>query len=156
MTQWVDVYNAFDPFSPVPPEKLDSWFVERPESPLAVLLTECDPRKLPRRTVLVGHPASGKSTELTKAGAELRSRYDYFVVRINLEQNLDIDKANPVEVVLLMGAAIYKVATAELAAAPSREHLESLLQGLETIVRTQTQNSGFSLNLGDILENLVC
>lgn len=156
MTPWAEVHNAFEPFSPIPPEKLESWFVERPDSPLGVLLADLDPRKLPRRTILVGHPASGKSTELAVLAAELaKEPYGYLVVRINLEQNLFIDKVNPVEVVFLMGAAIYKVAQAELGEALPGEHLEELAHGLETIVRTHTANSKYSLNLADVLSGMV-
>jgi hypothetical protein len=156
MTPWASVHNVFDPFRPVPPEKVDSWFVERPASPLDVLLAELDPGILPRRSILVGQLASGKSSELAKLASELRHHYGYFVVRISLEENLDIDKANPVEIVFLLGAAIYKVAHAELADKPDQSHLEGLSAGLETIVRTHTANREFRLNLADVLTNLVC
>lgn len=153
---WIAIHNAFDPFEPVPPDKLDAWFVERPRSPLGALLTDLHPEKLPKRVILVGHPFSGKSTELTKLAAELAAQFDYFVVRINLEQNLDVERANPVEVIFLMGAAIYKVAQAELEAEPERQHLEALKQGLETLVQTHTANKDFTVNLGELLGDLVC
>ncbi|MFQ6016134.1 MAG: hypothetical protein ACE5NP_11925 [Anaerolineae bacterium] len=153
---WIDVHNAFDPVQPVPPDKLDAWFVERPQSPLTVLLSDLHPEKVPKRAILVGHDASGKSTELTKLAAELAERYGYFVVRINLEQNLDIERANPVEVVFLMGAAIYKVAEAELERKPTRKPLETLKGDLETLVQTHTANKGFSIDLAELLGNLIC
>lgn len=153
---YIAIHNAFDPFQPIPPDKLDIWFVERPRSPLGALLTDLDPRKLPKQIIFVGHPFTGKSTELTKLAAELADRFDYFVVRINLEQNLDVETANPVEVIFLLGAAIYKVAHVQLEEKPEREHLEALKQGLETLVRTETDNEDFTVNLGDLLSDLVC
>jgi len=154
--QWTEVYNAFNPFEPVPLDKMDAWFVERPQSPLPALLVRFDPRKVPQRTLLVGDASSGKTTELTKLAAELGTRYEYFVVRINLEQNLDIEKANPVEVIFLMGAAIYKVAQAELDRGPDEALFHALVDGLNTLVQTHTENEEFRLDVGDLLANLIC
>jgi hypothetical protein len=156
MNQWTAIYNAFNPFQPVPPEKLDAWYVERPHSPLRPLLNELRQEKSPSRTILVGHPSSGKSTELTKLAAELGEQYDYFVVRIDLDQNLDIERANPVEVIFLMGAAIYKIAATQLERKPDPARFEQLKSGLETLVRTHTANKEYSINVGDLLANLVC
>ncbi|MFQ5857198.1 MAG: hypothetical protein ACE5LU_16435 [Anaerolineae bacterium] len=153
---YIAIHNAFNPFEPIPPDKLDAWFVERPQGPLEALLNDLHPEKVPKRVILVGHPSSGKSTELTKLAAELADRFDYFVVRINLEQNLDIDRVNPVEVIFLMGAAIHKVAQAELKEEPDPEPLKAMKQGLETIVQTHTANKGYEVDLADLLGNLVC
>lgn len=157
MSMWTRIYNAFDPYRPVPPEKIDAWFVERPASPLLHLLTDLDPGRLPSRSILVGQLSSGKSTELVKVATELRRRHDYFVVLLDLDESLDIEKANPVEVVFLMGAAVYKVATAELRGDPPPVALmNQLSNGLETIVKTQTANRNFSLNLAEVLGKVAC
>lgn len=157
MSKWARIYNAFDPYRPVPPEKVDAWFVERPASPLLRLLTDLDPGRLPSRSILVGQLSSGKSTELVKVATELRRRHDYFVVLLDLDESLDIEKANPVEVVFLMGAAVYKVAMAELPGDPPPVALmDQLSNGLETIVKTQTANRNFSLNLAEVLGKVVC
>jgi len=87
---WTPIYNAFDPFSPVPPDKLEAWFVERPRRPVDALLRRLDPGRLPQRTILVGHPASGKSSELTQLAAELARRYDYFVSYLNDDVWFDV------------------------------------------------------------------
>jgi len=120
-----------------------------------MLVNELEPEKTPKRTILVGHPSSGKTTELTKLAAELGARYDYFIVRIDLDQNLDIERANPVEVIFLMGAAVYKVAEAELSDKPDVSLFEQLKGELETLVRTHTANDSFSINVGDVLANLI-
>ena len=73
---WAAISNAFTPFDPVPPSKLDQWFVERPSGTVEYLLRTLSPEKLPRRHILVGQLASGKSSELTKLAAELKQRYD--------------------------------------------------------------------------------
>jgi hypothetical protein len=65
---WARIYNIFDPFSPLVPGQIDKLFVERPHSPLARLRYELGPDHLPQRMLLVGHPSSGKSTELARLG----------------------------------------------------------------------------------------
>jgi hypothetical protein len=102
----------------------------------------------------VGHPSSGKSTELTKLAAELGD--NYFVVRINLEHNIDIQRANPVEIIFLMGVAIYKIAAAQLDHKPDKSLFDQLTRGLETLVKTHTANKEYSINAGELLANLVC
>jgi Ni2+-binding GTPase involved in maturation of urease and hydrogenase len=154
MNQWIAIDNAFDPFEPVPPEKLDAWYVERPYSPLRALHHELHPDRSQKRIILVGHPSSGKSTELTKLAAELGD--NYFVVRIDLDKNLNIERANPVEVIFLMGAAIFKVAETQLDHKPDKSLFEQLTRGLETLVQTHTANKEFSINVSELLTNLVC
>ena len=158
MDQWALIHNAFNPYEPIGPDKLGAWYVERPKSPLKALLAELRPEKDPTRFVLVGHPASGKSTELVKLGYELKERFDHLVVRVDLEQNLDIQKVNPIETLFLIGAAVYKVGHEELpdGKKPNREHLESLKAGLENIVTTYTENDKFTVNLEQVLTHLVC
>lgn len=156
--KWTLIHNAFNPFEPVPPEKLDDWFIERPKSPLSSLLSKLDPSKSPKRIILVGQPASGKSSELVKLAAELKSRWDYLVVRVSLENNLDVERANPVEVLFLIGAAVFKVAHADAPTPvqkPDPRPMEELKAGLETIVRTHTENRKFSVDLGKLLSGLV-
>ena len=70
--KWDDISNAFNPMEPVPSDKVDEWFVSRPDKPLKSLVNELSPARLPARYTLVGQPASGKSSELTKLAAELK------------------------------------------------------------------------------------
>ena len=106
---WTNISNTFVPLEPVPPDKLDTWFVTRPDSPLEALTRQLAPDRLPQQYILVGQPASGKSSELTKLAAELKQRYDALVVRFDMTDNTDVERANPVEVIFLMGAALFVV-----------------------------------------------
>ncbi len=153
---WAPIYNAFDPFQPVPADRLDDWYVQRPDTPLGAILTRLAPEKLPDRLVLVGHPSSGKSTELTRVAAELAGdRYGYFVVRIDLSRNLNVDRANQIEVLFLIGAAAYKLAQ-EAGLRPDEARFQDLVEALQTLVRTHTENQEFKLDVGQILRGLVC
>lgn len=154
--KWAAIHNAFDPIDPVPLDKLDKWYVERPGSPLRRLLTALEPEKLPQRLLMVGHRASGKSTELIKLSDELAKKYSYFVVYIPLDSNLDIEKVNPVEIIYLMGASLYKMSQEKLGEKPDLQYMNNLKGDLETIVTTYTENKKFSIDLGETLRNLAC
>lgn len=154
---WVAIGNAFAPFDPVPPSRLDTWYVERPQAIVERLVRILSPERLPGRHILVGQPASGKSTELTKLAAELERRHGAFVVRFDMTDNTDVERANPVEVIFLMGAAIYKAGMAELPPEdpPDVRLLETLKRGLETLVRRHTDNKEFTVNVDKLLAGLI-
>lgn len=154
---WTDIGNAFTPFSPVPSTELDTWYVERPHGTIKRLLHQLSPDRLPGRHILVGQPASGKSSELTKLAAELERQHDALVIRFDMTDNTDVERANPVEVIFLMGAAIFKGAAAQLPAdrQPDRSLLEALKNGLERLVHTHTENKKFEISLDKLLGGLI-
>ena len=153
---WTPVYNVFNPFQPVPPEKLEAWFVERPDSPLSVILTHFRPDHLPERLILVGHPSSGKSSELARLAADLaQARFGYFVINLDLSRNLNIERVNQVEVLFLMGVAAYKLAE-EAKLEPDHKRFDALVKALETLVKTHTENETFEINMNSLLRGLVC
>lgn len=155
---WAHIYNTFDPFSPLVPGQIETLFVERPHSPLARLRYELGPDHLPQRMLLVGQPSSGKSTELARLAADL-GREEMVVVRIDLDQNLDASRVNPVETLFLMGLAIYKVAQALYSnvpgKAPDRKPIEVMSQALETIVTKHTKIDS-PVDLVKEIEELIC
>lgn len=159
MTQdiWTAIGNTFTPFDPVPPGRLDAWYVERPNRTAEYLVRLLSPARLPGRHILVGQPASGKSSELTKVAVELKKQYDALVIRFDMTDNTDVERANPVEVIFLMGAAIFKAAMAELPPErqPDRHLLENLQHGLESLVQTHTENKEFKINLDKLLSGLI-
>jgi hypothetical protein len=99
---WAAIGNTFTPFDPVPPSRLDQWFIERPSGTVEYLVRLLSPERWPRRQILVGQLASGKSSELTKLAAELKNRHDALVVRFDMTDNTDVERANPVEVLFLI------------------------------------------------------
>ncbi len=54
-----------------------------------------------------------------------------------------------------MGAAVYKVAQAELGRTPDEARFQALVNGLNTLVQTHTENEDFRLDVGDLLANLI-
>jgi hypothetical protein len=155
---WARIYNIFDPFSPLVPGQIDKLFVERPHSPLARLRYELGPDHLPQRMLLVGQPSSGKSTELARLATDL-GRQEIMVVRIDLDQNLDASRVNPVETLFLMGLAIYKVGQVLYGnvpgKAPGREPVEEMSRALEAIVTKHTEIES-PVDLAKEIEELIC
>ncbi len=154
---WSLLYTAFNHLEPIPPERLEQWYVPRPgrpaEQPTERLRVLLDPQKPPQRFLLVGHRASGKSTELTRLAQLLQKDFprDYFVVRARLIDLLfDIDKTNPLEVLFMIGVMIYQTAEKECGAL-DRTPLERLKAAVEQTVRAHTGNSRFTIDLGSLL-----
>ncbi|MCS7350069.1 MAG: hypothetical protein RMM10_00945 [Anaerolineae bacterium] len=118
---------------------------EQPAKRLEVLL---DPRKPPQRLLLIGHRASGKSTELTYL-ARLMER-DYFVLRIPLNDLLDVEKTNPLEVLFMIGVVIHQAAE-QAVGTIDRTPLEELKQTVERTVHAHTGNTQFQIDLDKLL-----
>lgn len=155
--QWAAISNAFMPFDPVRPQFVNQWFVSRPGDTLKHLLRLLSPERLPQRHILVGQLASGKSSELVKLAAELKEQHNALVVLFDLTDIVDVERTNPVEVLFLMGAALFKVAQMELPKnnQPDTALLEDLKEGLKTIVHTHTKNTTYDFDLSKLLSGLV-
>ncbi len=72
------VVRFFNPRAPVSGRDLQTWFIERPNSPrgfLRVALQEAQAVQEPIKLLLVGHRGGGKSTELNKLAEELADSY---------------------------------------------------------------------------------
>ncbi len=153
---WAPVYNYFDPFRPVPPDKLDAWFVRRPDSPLSVLLTHFRPEHLPERLIMFGHRSSGKSSELARLTKELAAEdFGYFVIHLDLSRNLNINRVNVIETLFLIGAAVYKVVK-DANLKPDEGRFRALVNSLNTIAQKHTENKNFEVNWASLLKGLVC
>lgn len=150
---WRPIYNAFDPWERLLGEKLDTFFVEREHSPLQPLTAQLQPDRDVHKTLLVGHRGSGKSSELLKLVSTIGP--DFFVVWFDANLNLDIFSANQVELLFLLGAAVYRVAERE-GINPNRTHFDLLTDCLQTLVREQTRRSDFVLDVNRLLTNVVC
>jgi hypothetical protein len=153
---WTPIYNAFNPWEPLRPDQMINWYVPRPHSPLQTLVAKLSPDRGTQPALLLGHRSSGKSTEMVKLATELAQRFNYLVVRIDLTQNLDPGKVNPIEILFLLGAAVYKVAQQEVEQKPDAKLFDRLVGNLETLVREHTENKSFEVDKKGLLDNLVC
>ncbi|MBE9508112.1 MAG: hypothetical protein IMY86_08685 [Chloroflexi bacterium] len=150
---WTPVYNAFNPWERLWGEKLDTFFVEREHSPLRKLAAQFRPGRAVQKTLLIGHRGSGKSSELLKLVSNIGD--DFFTVWFDANLNLDIFSANQVELLFLLGVAVYRVAERE-GLAPDRDNFDLLVDCLQTLVREHTQRIDFTLDATRLLTNVVC
>lgn len=149
---WQPVYNAFDPWERLWGKKLETYYVEREHSPLRPLTAQFRPGREVQKTLLVGHRGSGKSSELLKLISTIGR--DFVVVWLDAHLNLDIFSANQVELLFLIGVAVYRVAQQE-DLKPNRKYFDLLTDCLQTLVREQTRRSNFALDVGRLLNNIV-
>lgn len=146
MTQpvpWARLFNIFDPWSPLAPgQQINKLFVKRPHSPLARLRIKLSPDNLPTHVLLPSQPANGKSTELVRLTRDLGEE-GFFVVRLDIQQNIDATRANPVEVLFLMGLSVYKAADAVYGDSPDRRPdkapAQALVDALNTVIRQESK-----------------
>jgi len=150
---WPPIYNAFNPWERLWGNKLDTFFVEREHSPFGKLTVQLRPDHDVQKTLLVGHRGSGKSSELLKLVSSVGE--DFFTVWFDANLNLDIFSANQVELLFLLGVAVYQVAERE-GLSPNRKHFDLLTDSLQTLVREQTSRTDFILDAGRLLTNIVC
>ena len=147
---WTSVYNVFNPQKMLWGTALQSLFVQRQGSPTERLLIQLAPDRDPMKVIFNGHRGSGKSTELANLAVKLRDKF--FVAFVDLEANLDMFNVSYVDVLFLMGLALFKSAQIELNRGLDAAPVEALKDALCTMVREQTENTKFDLKVADLLE----
>jgi len=155
--KWVEISNTFSPFEPVPIDKLGEWYVERPDSLIKRLTVMLTPDRIPQRHILIGQISCGKSSELNKLNYELTKKYDNsFIVGLDLLKNIDVERVNSIEVLFLMGAALYKLAKEILKEnPPDRKLFNEFQKSLEKIVQTHTENKKYTIEVDELIEGLI-
>lgn len=71
-----EVLRFFDPRKRLQDEYLQHWFIERKDSPRALLRVSLTLQPERQKVLFIGHRGSGKTTELSKLADELRDEYD--------------------------------------------------------------------------------
>lgn len=106
---WDQVKNVFDPSEVLTGNRGEQFYCEREHSPLQRMLKdfERDPtRKNPVRGFLIGHLGSGKSSILLRFLKEQSTQY--MILYFDVGQNLDLSQTNQIDILFLLGAAIFK------------------------------------------------
>ncbi len=152
---WQAVLNAFDPWQPTwEPEKefqnVQQWYVERYDQPLAFLLNDLLVRARPLKAIVTGHRGSGKSWALANLAQNPEIAERFVVVWLDVERSADVFNVNHVEILFLMGVAAYKAAR-DLGYRPDQKYLQNLIDSLTTLVREETRNERFGIDLEQVL-----
>lgn len=89
-------FNALDPRAPITPDKVNTLFVERVGSPARKMELQLRHGDNPRKLLFIGHPGSGKSSELAFLSRLLRDKF--VSVFAKLYQFYDGSNVMPAEV----------------------------------------------------------
>ncbi len=149
---WKAIYNAFDP-QQTPWEKgAERFYVERHDLPLARLKIELADSARPLKAIVTGHRGAGKSWALARLARDVGDQF--FTVWLDVGRSTDIFNVNHVEILFLMGAAVYRAAE-QAGLRPDRSRLERLVESLETLVREETGRRDFRVDLDQALEGII-
>jgi hypothetical protein len=153
MKKWTSVFNQFDPWRPISGAELETWFVERQDSPLSRLELRLQPDRVEHKILLVGQRGCGKTSELLKLVSRMWK--DYFTLYIDLFGSLDLTTASRLELLFCIGAAAYK-AMSEVELAPPEDLWQELVASLSTLIRQETDRFDFKLESAAILSTVAC
>jgi DNA-binding ferritin-like protein (Dps family) len=107
-----EALNVLDPERALTtPEELDSFFVQRTESPIDRMEVLLEDSRQPETFLFTGHRGSGKSTELSRLAQRLGN--DFRVIRYSVKDTLNLFALTHVDVLFSMAVELIKVATAE-------------------------------------------
>ncbi len=150
---WTKVFNAFDPRQAPWDERAAQWYVERSDRPL-IRLAE----RLASSSTREGHRdrTSGVREKLGSGppGENPQFADRFLVVWLDVEHSADIFNVNHVEILFLMGVAAFKAAQ-DLRLQPDRKYLDGLIDSLTTLVREETGNNRFAINLDEVLNAVI-
>ncbi len=151
---WTKVFNAFDPRQAPWDEQAAQWYVERSDRPLIRLAERLASSSLPVKAIVTGHRGSGKSWALAHLVRTPQFADRFLVVWLDVEHSADIFNVNHVEILFLMGVAAFKAAQ-DLRLQPDRKYLDGVMDSLTTLVREETGNNRFAINLDEVLNAVI-
>jgi len=103
---WTKTFRIFDPLKPLAGEELRELYVGRKGAFAPWLADHIRLSETPFKVVVSGQLGNGKSTKLAKAEELLKE--EYFTARLEVERLFDIHNVNHVEVLIGIGALLYK------------------------------------------------
>ena len=153
---WDRCLGVFDPGEVLVGQRSQALYCEREHSPFDELLNHFRPTAQPTRpprAFFTGHRGSGKSSLLLRLLEHLTS--EYFVVYFDIDHNLDSRTANQIDLLYLLGATIYQVASNEGIGIRS-ESLNELARSVYTMTYETKEVENEALNVGELAKELVC
>ena len=153
---WNNLYLAFNPYETLVGERSNRLYCTREHSPFEEM------KQIFRRTLqfprppiafFSGHRGSGKSSLLFRLLEHCQT--DFFVAYFDIEYNLDMGKANQIDLLYLIGTAIFQAAVQE-GFAPNPKNLEELHKSVYTITNTEKETPVTeSVNVVELAKNLL-
>lgn len=152
-THWIRLRKDFNPYEILTGERA-KLYCDREHNPLDYMMQAFDPDEqagLPK-IFFTGHLGSGKSSTLYKFSNHFTS--SYFVVHFNAADNIDLAKVNRLDVLYLLGAALFKAGLQENVGLEDRM-LKELGQTLETISTTEKQKPEQSIDWVELAKGVL-
>lgn len=153
---WKKLDKAFDNDEILAGERGDKLYCERehsPEEDMKDLFDTTLDQASPPVAFFSGHRGSGKSSLLARLLQHCHS--NYFVVYYDIEYNLEKDKANQIDLLYLLGAAIHKIGD-EAGVKPDPNNLKALHDSIYTLTDTfKEKPKDESFDIVELLKNLV-
>lgn len=148
---WRTAYQRFKPEEAlVTPEDLESFYVQRDNSPVDKLVSLLEMEDDPAKFLLAGHRGGGKTTELRRLQQKLANNYT--VIWIDTQAALDRYNIGYAEVIVLIGLEIARQAIQPNWLFHNKDKLLGDLQNsLKTIVYKDKANEEDGLKLPDFI-----
>ena len=154
---WIQVRNQFDPQEVLTGRRGRAFYTDRTESPEQDIQLAFQPQAtptLPPKALLTGHRGCGKTSLLIRLLEHFKK--DYFLVYFDIEHNLDKENFTQVDLLYLIGGAIYRVAERERLK-PSRDIFTDLARAVYTLVYQEKEKvKDESLNAVELVKNVIC
>jgi hypothetical protein len=143
---WKQIYNLFDPMQKLDAKTLTR-FVPRDGDQIETIATDLRFADGPHHALVVGQRGTGKSSELRVLAHQLLS--EFFVIVVDVDEQSDIFNVNHVEVLYLLGTAIFAAARVRGLTVPD-SLLEALTGSIQTLVRTRTDSKDYAVPVKEI------
>jgi hypothetical protein len=152
---WIQLHNVFDPEEVLTGQRSQQFYVERENSPYDNMRLDFRKEMRPDRPPIAfftGHRGSGKSSLLVRLLEHFKD--DYFVVYFDIDHNLDYRRANQIDILYLLGAAIFQVAVQE-GLNPDSKNLLALAESVYTVTKTKQDAKNRALQIGELVKGLL-
>src|ERR1043166_9725719 len=154
---WIDLHNVFNPEEVLVGQRSGEFYCEREHSPFEKMCSDFRvalKRGRPPVAFFTGHRGSGKSSLLLRFLEHCKN--DYFVVYFDIAHNLDSRTTNQIDLLYLLGATIYQVASQE-GVSPDPNHLQELAESVYTVTYQEKQKvKDEALNAVELAKGLLC
>lgn len=154
---WIQVLNQFNPQEVLTGERGQKFYTDRDESPERKIRLAFQPQltpNLPSKALLTGHRGCGKTSLLFRLLEHFKNHY--FLVYFDIEHNFDKENFTQIDLLYLIGGAIYRVAEQEQLK-PNSEIFTDLAHSVYTLVYEEKEKvKDESLKAIDLVKGVIC
>ncbi|MBI4641766.1 MAG: ATP-binding protein [Candidatus Tectomicrobia bacterium] len=152
---WLQVRQQFNPQEVLAGKRGQAFYTDRADSPERDVLITFNPKETsPPKALLAGHRGCGKTSLLVRLLEHFKD--DYFLVYFDIEHNVDKERFTQVDLLYLIGGAIYNIAEQEQFN-PNRNLFADLASAVYTLVYQKKQKvKDETLNAIEFVKGVLC